>query len=87
MLYNGIEAIHFVLFFFFCFVQMTELSPGTQIFVYLLNITSAMRNSGKPATKMACMLLNAFYTNEELASMGTMKGIPKDILDALIGKY
>ncbi|XP_038062906.1 uncharacterized protein LOC119733400 isoform X2 [Patiria miniata] len=64
--------------------KMTELSPGIPIYVYSSNITSAMRHSSRSATKMACTLLNAFYTNEELSTLGTLRNVPKEIVDAVV---
>jgi hypothetical protein len=66
---------------------MTELSAGTGIYVYPINISAALRNSRKSASKMACSLINAFFTNEELSQLGTLKIVPQNIVDAIIGKY
>ena len=69
-------------------LQMVELTPGSQVYIYQHLIQQAV---SKPSFKsVALYLLNCFYTNDELLGMNLTgaNGKPhphKDILESIIG--
>ena len=73
----------------FClFLQMVELTAGSQVFIYQNLIQQAIAKTSYKAA--ASFLLNCFYTNDELMGMNLSgaNGKPhpdKHILDAIIG--